>query len=573
MSLRVWLPLNGNLNNQGLDQVTVTNNEAVVDDNGKIGKCYSFNGSNTKIINTFPIAVTSSIGSLSCWFKMNSLPGSSGFYNLLQLGNLGGYATCRLGFYMEYTNYINISIDGSSTATNRYTHSMVANQWYHVCVTYNGTIVKLYLNGNEVLSKTVNKGSYNTAASYLYIGGTSSYYLNGKINDARYYDHALSPLEVKQISQGLILHYPLNRNGWGNENLLRNTSVSVTNGSKTGFVLNQTIPSGTKVTFSLQVDAINLVLSGNKRIGLEGYQNNGTNNSYKGVWISGVNAQGTYSKRIFATVTLDRDFLINNNTFGIYIQTVSSGSVTISNPKIEISDKPTPWCPNSADELYNTLGLNDNVEYDTSGYRNNGTKVGTFSYASDTPKYNVSTKIAASASGIKLTNFSIGNIWSMSVWFKYPSQDNTGWKALVILNNNGSDSDLQFGNYINCNDGRIQYSANGKFDSTSVHAIFGEWNHLVSTYDGTTLRCYFNGEYKTSLTPGQTLSNRKNLGVGFKSNAVDFSTFGASMTNGLLSDVRIYATALSAQDVLSLYNNSAYIDNQGNIYGAIYEEV
>lgn len=149
----------------------------------------------------------------------------------------------------------------------------------------------------------------------------------------------------------------------------------------------------------------------------------------------------------------------------------------------------------------------------------------------------------------------------MSVWFKYPSQDNTGWKALVILNNSGSDSDLQFGNYINCNDGRIQYSVNGKYNSSSVHLIFGEWNHLVSTYDGTTLRCYFNGEYKASLIPGQTLSNRSNLGVGFKSNAVDFSTFGASMTNGLLSDVRIYATALSAEDVKSLYNNSAYIDN------------
>ena len=39
------------------------------------------------------------------------------------------------------------------------------------------------------------------------------------------------------------------------------------------------------------------------------------------------------------------------------------------------------------------------------------------------------------------------------------------------------------------------------------------------------------------------------------------------------SDSRIYATALSAEDVKSLYNNSAYIDNQGNIYGAVYEEV
>ena len=44
MSLRVWLPLNGNLNNYGISDITVTNNGATVDNNGKIGKCYKFDG-------------------------------------------------------------------------------------------------------------------------------------------------------------------------------------------------------------------------------------------------------------------------------------------------------------------------------------------------------------------------------------------------------------------------------------------------------------------------------------------------------------------------------------------------
>lgn len=42
MALRVWLPLNGNLENKGLSNCTVTNNGATIDNSGKIGKTYLF---------------------------------------------------------------------------------------------------------------------------------------------------------------------------------------------------------------------------------------------------------------------------------------------------------------------------------------------------------------------------------------------------------------------------------------------------------------------------------------------------------------------------------------------------
>jgi len=49
MSLQVWLPLNGDLNNYGLDGSLIVTADGVTADNaGKIGKCYSFN--NTRII-------------------------------------------------------------------------------------------------------------------------------------------------------------------------------------------------------------------------------------------------------------------------------------------------------------------------------------------------------------------------------------------------------------------------------------------------------------------------------------------------------------------------------------------
>ena len=45
MGLILWLPLNGTIENQGLDgDAIITNNGATVNNEGKIGKCYAFDG-------------------------------------------------------------------------------------------------------------------------------------------------------------------------------------------------------------------------------------------------------------------------------------------------------------------------------------------------------------------------------------------------------------------------------------------------------------------------------------------------------------------------------------------------
>ena len=53
MSLRVWLPLNGTLDNQGLDNITTTLSGGIaIDNSGKIGKCYNFDGTNGQLLLT-----------------------------------------------------------------------------------------------------------------------------------------------------------------------------------------------------------------------------------------------------------------------------------------------------------------------------------------------------------------------------------------------------------------------------------------------------------------------------------------------------------------------------------------
>ena len=52
MSLIHWWPLNGNTNDLGLNPISLSNKNASIDNSGKIGKCYSFNGSSARLSST-----------------------------------------------------------------------------------------------------------------------------------------------------------------------------------------------------------------------------------------------------------------------------------------------------------------------------------------------------------------------------------------------------------------------------------------------------------------------------------------------------------------------------------------
>ena len=73
MSLRVWLPLTKDLRNQGLDNVTVTNNGAIFNTAGKLGGCYQFgNGSassNGLFLNSNLVDVMQEEYSVAVWVK------------------------------------------------------------------------------------------------------------------------------------------------------------------------------------------------------------------------------------------------------------------------------------------------------------------------------------------------------------------------------------------------------------------------------------------------------------------------------------------------------------------------
>ena len=203
MSLQVWLPLNGNLNNQGLSNVTVVNNGATVNDNGKVGKCYSFDGTDDYIDTGWGNGHSARNISVALWVKPTYI------MNRLFIGAKNGssqrfYITIKGSKYgVGYGNKTDANISSDSVCT--------LNTWTHLVMTVdnNGEMV-LYQDG-QLTNTTYTYSTAFNLASNIYVGGRDGgSYSFSCINDVRIYDHCLSPKEVKEISQGLVLHYPLN---------------------------------------------------------------------------------------------------------------------------------------------------------------------------------------------------------------------------------------------------------------------------------------------------------------------------------------------------------------------------
>lgn len=224
MSLQIWLPLNGNLKNNGIQPSTITPFNLTVNSNGKIGSCYSFNGSSSYILGTQNCITNSTQDwTFSCWMRLNSTSSSSG--QTLFSCRTSVSSTGITVFYYGSQWYIDDGARWQFTPTV----TIAKDTWYHVCVIRKKGVGKyLYING-VLDSSTATTGTPTIISTTTYaIGGSQSNattasgnWVNGYLNDIRFYDHAISMAELKEVSKGLIRHYKLD-DLYSSDNLIIN---------------------------------------------------------------------------------------------------------------------------------------------------------------------------------------------------------------------------------------------------------------------------------------------------------------------------------------------------------------
>lgn len=186
-----------------------------------------------------------------------------------------------------------------------------------------------------------------------------------------------------------------------------------------------------------------------------------------------------------------------------------------------------------------------NIVYDCSGYCNNGTITGTLTTSTDTPRYD---KCSQGNGNISCSGLTINNPFTISTWIYLPITGTTG--------NGGSELSIGPVKLYKDHDGvdkhtfQITKSDNSLDYLTRFYPPEDKWYHLAIVSDGSTLKIYKNGVASTNS-------------ISTKDGKTNFSIMQSN--NIKLSDLRLYATALSEDDIKELYNTAAFIDHKGDV--------
>lgn len=582
MSLIVWLPLNGDLENFGLDSAKPSGN-IVYDTNGKIGKCGRMD-SQLSLVPTSQIYTDN----MSVSFWMKSTASSPSWHIIVALDNIS--LSQIHGIYIAEAGRIKYEYNPS---INVYS---TISQWHHYTYVLSNGKSYGYVDGE--LKTTSTEAMTHDLIGRIRIGAaTNSMFLN----DFRIYDHTLSAKEVKEISKALVLNYPLrdniqqmdncygsiltNRQFWGSTG--HQGSWSLVN--KNQFFSTKTqsckISNGSTATANYLVYREVQFSGGYRSFQAIIKEENGqpiTNAICYPNWNGYTSGQGTANNKWTSIQDLGNGYYLCKCE-GIYQTTTPSGAnshlvgiyVTKGNT-IYISEW---WVENNKQVCSYFLDTITPKVIDC-GIANvyDGTINGKIAVVKDSPRYSYSYQFNGTLTGntnqddvadlIINDNFLIPTDQiTLAYWYKKSARGYQGGSVFSIDRGANKDYDL-YG--ISTYDGkyRLNTSGGGVEIAPNDSDVLNEWRHHVLTYDGAKFKLYINGVlFKEKVCSGTIRRNQNGLIIGKNTAGGGYRYF-----NGLMSDFRIYATALSAEDIAELYHSAVIVDNTGKSYAYEYFE-
>lgn len=540
MSLQIWLPFTKDDSNYGiLDMKPTSNTGKKV--NSDHGGGYEFNSVEKQCISYGHNAEINNFKSfsISCWAKSNIAEMRP------ILGLTYGIIIYNAGFSALFEN----------NSDSIYEHEIATKDtfWHNYILTFNYNLKKFcyYIDGNIIKERLTNNNKeykilYDNG---LYVGynpndNLDSNFFNGIITDVRIYNHCLSPLEIKQLSVGLIGHYPLNQFEKSSKNLIDWNAIAFMNNP-----YNLEYNNLGNYSYSFKSPAtlcrifnLNMNGDGTKIYTISGYIKS-TKDCYAELDLCdtepvGFNLTSEWKKFIIIRKPIEYYNVGNyNGFFDIYVGG-DGGIIYVKDVKLEEGENRSPiFIPNYAKDW-------PQIEYDISGLTNNIPLSEDINplFVSDTARYSGSYNFnevgqtIGTREHIKPTK----NV-SISAWVKSSKID-------TVTEPNVDVDGINI--YVN-NSGVIHLV--GTFgDLNSDVSCIDTWTHVCGTYDGITVKLYINGELKSSKSYSSDLKYIKGAAI---------SSDSKSGITCKVSDFRIFSTALKDDYITDLYNMGAAVSS------------
>jgi len=559
MALQVWIPLDSNIMNVGLNHEEPVSTGTINYTNGLFfGKCFNAgSGSIAGKLTSVPTSIT-----VSFWFKNTE---TAEDMTLMGIGDLDE----RLEYVFDENAYF-WKNSGSGIIPEDTKLFNANTNWNHFLLSTDDTTVKVYLNGNVIYSEdqsgTISDTFDNDLSVYFGAKYDGTELWIGNIQDIRIYDHVLSTREVLELAKGLALEYTFSHNGFGRENLL--------NGSEGKFeFVDEASESKAIEDDSMYamlepgIYTISAATDGTWTNVPEG-DPNADDSDRSTVMVAlelYLKEDNEIISRIFCDLTENESYVFNVvNAATYYVAGVLYGNGTsilnafIDEIKIEEGGQASPWIPSKSDPMYTKMDIGTD-EQDVSGYQNDGIISDPAPiWSNDTRMYSGSYDFS-NGSYIESRELNTSNInkFTVSIWAKgHNLVDKILYGFDIGSKFNFSTMDGVFGIYDVENDTQLVFG-----EGISVSNYTDQWHCYTITGNGVEEKLYIDDTFAGTLDGYIEFGSTKLFVNGCNDDITDSNKF-----NGLLSTFRIYSTEFTAQQVSDMYHQRAAVDNTGKLF-------
>jgi hypothetical protein len=571
---------------------------------GKYGSALSFNGTNNWVSIPDSDLLDLSTGlTVEAWVNPAATPTS---WKTIIMKEAPGFYVYALYISPSSHPAIYIVINGQEQGFEVASTTMPINMWSHLAGTFDGAMLRLYVNGIQVGSQAVS-ATIPATTGVLRIGGNSIWgkeYFNGTIDDVRIYNRSLTAAEIQAdlntpvwnpSTSPALSYVAINPDTLEGGNTSTAT-VAIGGPAPTGGAVVTLTSSNTSVA---QVPSSITIPAGS------------TNANFAITTSSVTAATPVTVSAVYGGVTKTTILTVNPvvalSTLSVSPTTVtggtsSQGTVTISGPAptggavitLTSSNTSVALVPSSVTIPAGSTNTNFMVSTSSVATTNLVSINGTYSGVNQNANLTVTPQataglvaayafgegagtVVSDASGNGQNGTITGSTWTSSGkngsglsfngtsnWVTIPDSNlldvSTGltmeawvyqistanrWKSIIMKEAPGY---YVYALYISpSNHPSIYIVIGGQergFEVTSTTIPLNTWNHLAGTFDGTMLRLYLNGTQIGSQAVTATIPASSGvLRIGGN------SIWGAEYFNGTIDDVRIYNRSLTAAGI------------------------